>query len=139
VREAQLQDCSTGLRFRVMEPLATRLQAAFNARDMDTLRELLAEDARWGDDPDAPNTCRGRAEIIANVKRLLAEGVRPSIVETTIGPRGIACLLDVEWPAEGNSRPDRVSFYQVYLVTDSLVTEIQGHDDRDSALAAISN
>jgi hypothetical protein len=40
-----------------METLATQLQTAFNARDIDAFRGLLAEDARWDEDPDAPNTC----------------------------------------------------------------------------------
>jgi SnoaL-like domain len=121
-----------------VENFATQLRTAFNARDIDTFRGLLSEDARWGEDPDAPNTCRNRAEIIAHVKRLLDEGVRASITETTTGPRGVACLLEVEWPDPQNAPPDRFSFYQVYVVTDGLVTEIQGHDDHDSALAAIS-
>ena len=121
-----------------MENFATQLRTAFNARDIETFRGLLAEDARWGEDPDAPNTCHNRAEIIAHVKRLLDEGVRASITETTTGPRGVACLLEVEWPDPENAPPDRFRFYQVYVVTDGLVTEIQGHDDQDSALAAIS-
>jgi SnoaL-like domain len=119
--------------------LAEQLSTAFNARDIDTFCGLLAEDARWGEDPEAPNTCHNRAEIIANFKRLLNDGLRAWIVETTTGPRGVACLLEVEWPDAPEARPDRISFYQVYVVTDGVVTEIQGHDDEDSALAAIAN
>jgi hypothetical protein len=122
-----------------METLATQLRTAFNARDIDTFRGLLAEDARWGEDPDAPNTCHNRAEIVAHMKRLLAEGVRASITETTTGPRGVACLLDVGWPDPNNAPRGRSRFYQVYVVTDGLIIEIQGHDDQDSALAAIAN
>jgi len=122
-----------------MVPFEEQLRTAFNARDIDTFHSLLAEDARWGPDPDAPNSCHNRTEIIANFKQLLHDGVRASIVETTSGPLGVACLLEVEWPDAEGTRPDRQSFYQVYVLTDGLVTEIQGHDDRDSALAAISN
>ena len=121
-----------------MDALASRLRTAFNARDLDTFRGLLAEDARWGEDPDAPSTCHNRAEIIAHFKRLLDEGVRASMTETTAGPRGVACLLEVEWPDPETAPQGRSSFYQVFIVTDGLVTEIQGHDDQDSALAAIS-
>jgi ketosteroid isomerase-like protein len=121
-----------------MDPLASQLRTAFNARDIATFRGLLAEDARWGEDPDAPSTCRNRSEIMAHFKRLLDDGVRASMTETTTGPRGIACLLEVEWPDPENAPPNRDSFYQVFIVTDGLVTEIQGHDDQDSALAAIS-
>ncbi len=122
-----------------METLAARLGIAFNARDVGTFRELLAEDAIWGDDPNAPDTCHNRAEIIAHIERLLNDGLSAEIMDTTTGPRGIAALLEVEWPDPADARPDRISFYQVYVVTDGLVTEIQGHDDQDSALAAISN
>jgi SnoaL-like domain len=85
-------------------PFATQLQAAFNARDINAFRELLAGDVIWGDDPDAPNTCHNRAEIIAHFKRVLSDGVRASIVDTTTGPRGIACLLEVEWPDPEDAR-----------------------------------
>ena len=61
-----------------------------------------------------------------------------SIVETTTGPRGVACLLEVAWPDPEDARRDRQRFYQVYLVSDGFVTEIQGHDDEEAALAAIS-
>ena len=121
-----------------VETFATRLRTAFNARDMDAFRGLLAENARWGDDPDAANTCENRAEIIAHFQRLLDDGVHASITVTTTGPRGVACLLEVEWPVSQDAPPGRSSFYQVYVVTDGLVTEIQGHDDENSALAAIS-
>ena len=62
-----------------MVPFAEQLRTAFNARDIDSFRTLLAEDARW-ESPDAPNTCHNRAEIIATFKRLLDDGVRASIV-----------------------------------------------------------
>lgn len=116
-----------------------QLRTAFNARDIDTFRGLLADDARWGDDPNAPSSCHSRAEIVAQFKRLLADGVHTSITETTTGPRGIACLVEVQWPDPENAPLDRFTFYQVYAVTDGLITEIQGHDDESSALAAISN
>ena len=127
------------IQLRTVDRIADQLRTAFNARDIDTFRGLLAEGARWGEDPDAPNTCHNRAEIIAHVKRLLDEGVRASIIDTTAGPRGVACLLEVEWPDPDGAPPDHLSFYQVYLVTDGVVGEIQGHDDQDSAFAAISN
>jgi hypothetical protein len=122
-----------------METMAARVRPAFNTRDIDTFRGLLAEDARWGEDPDAPNTCHNRSDIIAHLKQLLDEGVRASIVETTTGPRGLACLLEVAWPDPQDAPPDRLSFYQVYVIIDGLVTEIQGYDDHVSAITAVSN
>jgi hypothetical protein len=67
---------------------------------------------------------------------LLDQGVRGTVTETTTGPGGVACLVEIEWPENAPNRGP--TFYQVFLVTDGLVTRIQGHDDRDLALAAIS-
>jgi hypothetical protein len=119
------------------EALASRLQGAFNQRDIDGLRSMLAEDATWGEDPESDSFCHDRDAIISNLKRLLAEGVRPAIVETTTGPRGIAAHLAVDWPDPDTAREGRFDFFQIYLVADGLVTEIHGYDNQDSALAAI--
>jgi hypothetical protein len=122
----------------VDDELATRLQTAFNARDLDTLRRLLAEGATWGEDPNSESFCHDRTDIIRNLKRLLAEGVRATIVDTFTGPRGIAAKVEVEWPDPDAARPDRINFAQVYVVNDGLVTEVHGHDDMESAVAALS-
>jgi hypothetical protein len=123
----------------VDEDVAVRLQVAFNARDIDTLRSLLTEDATWGEDPESEHFCHDRNAVIAHVKRLLDEGVDATIVETTTRPLGIAVRLHVEWPDPEDNRPVLQTVHQTYMVTDGLVTEIHGHDDQDSALAAISN
>jgi hypothetical protein len=99
---------------------------------------MLAEDATWGEDPDGDSFCHDRDDIIRNLKRLLAQGVRATIVDTTTGQRGIAAHVQVDWPDPDTARQDRVDFFQVYVVSNGLVSEIHGYDDRDAALAAIS-
>jgi ketosteroid isomerase-like protein len=123
----------------VADDLATRLQTAFNTRDMDTLRSLLADDATWGEDPASESFCHNRNDVIAHIKRLLDEGVHATIVETTTGRRGIAVRVHVEWPNPEDQRPELHTVHQAYLVTDGAVTEIHGHDDQDSAVAAVSD
>jgi hypothetical protein len=122
----------------VDEALATSIQTAFNARDIDTFRSLLAEDATWGEDPEGESFCHDRNAIIRHLKELLAEGVQATIADTTSGPLGVAAHLQVEWPDPAEARPKRLDFFQVYVVIDGVVTEIHGHDDEGSALAAIS-
>jgi ketosteroid isomerase-like protein len=122
-----------------METIAARLRNALNAGDMDSFRSLIAEDARWGEGgPDDARTCHNRDDIIATYERLLHQGVRGTVTETTTGPHGVVCLLEIEWPDDAPNRRGS-TLYQVFLVTDGLVTRIQGHDDRDLAVAAISN
>jgi hypothetical protein len=122
----------------VDEGMATQIRTAFNAQDIDALRSLLAEDATWGEDPHGESFCPDRDHIIRRVKQLLAAGVRATIAETRTGPRGIAARIEVRWPKAEDAGPDPISYVQVYVVHDGRVTEIHGHDDMDSALAAVS-
>jgi SnoaL-like domain len=120
-----------------METMAARVRNFLNARDVEALRALIAEDAQWGEGgPDDARTCHNRNEIIATYKRLLDQGVRGTVTETTTGPGGVACFIEVEWPDDAPNRRGP-TLYQVFLVTDGLITRIQGHDDRELALAAI--
>ena len=119
--------------------MAEQIRVALNARDMTAFRSLIAEGARWGDGgPDDERTCHNRNEIIATYKRLLAQGVRGTVTETTTGPGGVVCTLEVEWPADAPNRRGP-TIYQAFMVSDGLVTRIVGHDDRERAVASISN
>ncbi len=122
-----------------MAELAEQIRAALNARDMDAFRGLIAEGARWGEGgPDDDRTCHDRNEIIATYERLLATGVRGTVVDATCGRRGIACTLEVEWPAAAANRRGP-TIYQAFFVSDGLITRIAGYDDHDDAVAAISH
>lgn len=121
-----------------METIAARIRTACNAHDMDAFRALISTDGTWGDDMDSESACKNRDDIIRTYEQLLNEGVRGTVIETTTGPRGVACLVEVEWPDPEDRDSDPRS-YQVFLVADGLVTKIEGHDDRDAALVAISH
>ena len=121
------------------EAIAAQLRASFNSRDIDALRLLLAENATWGEDPAGESFCGSRDDIIRRVKQLLADGVQATIAETRVGPRGIAARLEVIWPRAADRRPSPISYAQVYVVREGLVSEIHGHDTMDSAVAAVSN
>ena len=121
-----------------METVAARIRNALNAHDMDAFRALIAEDAVWGDGgPDDMRACHNRSDIIATYSRLLDQGVRGTVTETMTGPAGVAAVVEIEWPDDApNRRGPRL--YQVFRVTDGLITRIEGHDDRDVAIAALS-
>jgi len=76
--------------------MAAQIRIALNARDMTAFRSLIAEGAQWGEaGPDDERTCHNRNEIIATYKRLLAEGVRGTVTETSTGPAGVVCCTEV--------------------------------------------
>jgi hypothetical protein len=131
--------CCLGLPMAApMETLAVRVRDAINARDMGAFRALIADDARWGyGGPDDARTCQNRHEIIANYKRLLAEGMRGTVTETATGPRGLVCVVEMQWP-DNASNERGPAVYQAFFVTDGLITLIQGHENLDLAVAAIA-
>ena len=121
------------------EDLSNKLRTAFNARDIDAVRSLIAEDATWGVDPNSELACYNRNDIIRRLKQLLDSGVQATILETATGPRGIAARLGVDWPKSAAGEPNHRIYSQVYIVADGLVTEIHGVDDFDAARAALSD
>lgn len=129
--------CCTALPTREdLEGMAAQLRRALEARDLSAFEALLAEDARWGDD-DAPNKCRGRAEVIATFQRLIASGVTGEVADLKTGPAGVLCHLRIRWPDPG-SHPGRDEVFHLYLVRDGRIIEIQPYDDREAAETALS-
>jgi hypothetical protein len=118
-----------------LDELAASLGAAFAAKDLELLGALLADEARWGDD-DNPNQCRTRDDVVATFGRLLADGVEGTVTETHVGSGGVALHLHVDWPEPGDGR--RAELWQSYVVVDGLIVEIQGHDDRRSAIRSVA-
>jgi hypothetical protein len=74
--------------------------------------------------------------VISTFDRLLSEGVEGEVTDSVVGTGGVAVRLDVHWPNPGDEGRG-VDFYQSYIVRHGVVTEIQRHDDRKSAVAAI--
>jgi hypothetical protein len=124
------------VRARTPQDVAAHLQSAFATKDLRELGLLLAADARWGDD-DHPDKCRSRGDVIGTFGRLLGEGVDGEVTECVVGEKGVAVRLHVQWPEPGDGRG--VDFFQSYVVEGGLVSEIQRHDDRKSAIAAVSH
>ena len=77
--------------------------------------------------------------MIATFDRLLGQRVESRVTEAVVGAKGVAIRLHVDWPNPGEGREIDFFFFQAYLVSDGLVTEIQHHHDCGPAVAAISN
>jgi hypothetical protein len=59
------------------------------------------------------------------------------VVETTTGPKGVACRLEVEWPDPRQGRGSEL--HQVFLVNEhGKISRIEGRDTEAQADAAIS-
>ncbi len=106
------------------------LRRALSTKDLASLRPLLAEDVRWGDDGH-PRSCRGREAVLSLMTARLAEGAEATIAEITPGPAGVLCELDVSWPP-GSGRPARRTFH-VYELRHGRIVEIHAFEDRASA------
>jgi anti-sigma B factor antagonist len=125
-------DAATGA--RPIEVIAGQIAAAFATTNLDLLTAILADNATWDYD-NRHDACRTRDEIVATFRELQAAGVDARVVEMRIGRGGVACHLQIVWPEATTGRRDSV--YQVYLVDDGLVTQIQGFQERELALSAI--
>ncbi len=115
--------------------MAAEVSAAFQARDLRAFGELLADDARWGDDT-ASNRCRSRSEVIDTFRRQLSAGVEGQVSALEVGPAGILCQLAFTSPAGGaGARPGTV--FHLYRVRGGRIAEIEPFADRGPALAAL--
>ncbi|MCW3045460.1 MAG: SnoaL-like protein [Actinobacteria bacterium] len=47
------------------QAIARRLTSALEARDLESLGNLLAPDVRWGGEEDTPQTCHSRDDVLA--------------------------------------------------------------------------
>jgi len=125
--------CTHGMTSTV-DDIALELQRVFATRDLDALGNLLADDARWGDD-DAINKCRNRQQVVGTFARLLDEGADGGVDEMRVG-RTVSCA---NCTSGGSDRPRRESFYHLYFVREGRIVEIRRYDDRDSAIAALGD
>ncbi len=120
---------------RSVAAVADELRRAYDSTDLARLAPLLAPDVEWGDG-DNERHCRTAEQVLATYATLADAGVTGEITALHVGPRGVACELALNWPAPADA-DRRASMVQVFLVSDGLVREIRGYDDRNPALAAI--
>jgi hypothetical protein len=105
------------------QAIAHRLTTALEARDLESLREILAPDVRWGGEEDTPQTCHSRADVLAWYAGLHARGFRASVVETAVEPDRIVLTLDVTRPGGGTSRN-----YQVFQIARGRIVDIRDNE-----------
>ncbi|MGH9068814.1 MAG: nuclear transport factor 2 family protein [Acidimicrobiales bacterium] len=117
--------------------LPERIAAALASADLESMRVLLAPDARWGppEDPDAG--CHDRDEILAWYGQARDAGARAQVTEVVAsGDQVLVGLLVTGTEAAAGGAP--VERWQVMSIRDGRVADIRGFGDRESAEARIA-
>jgi hypothetical protein len=117
------------------EHVAARWRAAFAARDLAALEQLLDENVRWGDAEDTPQTCHSRSEVLASLAHQAAHGASVRVVDVAAGPEAFVIELDVTHRETPEHQRER-TVYQVLTVRNDLVTDIRGYPTRAEAAEA---
>jgi ketosteroid isomerase-like protein len=120
----------------VSEGIAERVRVVYDTGDVTGLRDLLADDVRWGDD-DHPSRCRSRDDVLRTFSGWLGQGVTATVRDARTGPRGVALRLDVAW-TDPSDRPRGTEFFHVLMLRDGLIAEVRRFNDVRSAHAVIS-
>jgi hypothetical protein len=105
------------------QAIARRLRSAFEARDLESLGDILAPDVRWGGEEETPQTCHSRADVLAWYGGLDARGFRASVVEAVVEPDRIVLTLDMTGP--GGTRRN----YQVFRVAGGRIIDIRDNEE----------
>lgn len=116
-----------------MDPLVERIRGALGSGDLNGYADLLAPDVTWGAPGDPQPACRNRRQVLAWYQRGFDGGTRADVVEATRYGNTIIVGLRVlgrdDDPVDGTER------WQALHITDELVADIRGFEDRASALA----
>jgi SnoaL-like domain len=114
--------------------LAGRVRSALESGDLDAIRDLLANNARWGA-PEGPGEgdCRNREQVIAWWASARAAGARAAVTEVTAGPGTLLVGLDVSGTQAAEEAGGTARRWQVLTVKGDRITDIRGFDDRTEA------
>ncbi len=116
--------------------VAERLRTALAGGDLAELAPLLRDDVRWGGEEDTSETCHSRSDVVSWYSHLRHAGMEAVVEDTILGNHSVVLRLGLTWPpspADEAPGPDRV--YQVFHVSDGMITDIRGYPTLEAALA----
>jgi hypothetical protein len=106
---------------------------SLRAADWEAARSVLADDATYlTDSEDDAVSCTNADQIVALMRSW--KGKLPDVEVVQWEPVGPSVLARLRQPAWG----DDADWFQVLTVEDGLITRLDDHPDRETALAAIS-
>lgn len=117
------------------DDLLDRLRTALESQDVNRFAELFAPDVTWGAPGDPSPPCCNSNQVIQWYQRGFDDGVRATVREVTpIGDRVLVGLSVTGNPIAGDA-DGAVERWEVLAITDGLVSDIRGFEDRESAVA----
>ena len=112
--------------------LAQRVSNAWAAADLDSIRDLLAANAKWGAPEQTVPTCQNRAQVLEWYEAAASAGARATILETTAYANAIVLGLNISGFSHSEGDEPQVS-WQALSVRDGLISELRGYESRDEA------
>ena len=106
---------------------------SLRAADWERARSVLANDATYlTESEDGALSCTNADQVVALMRSW--KGKLPDVEVVEWEPVGSSVLARLRQPAWGED----ADWYQVLTVEDGLITRLDDHPDRDSALASIA-
>lgn len=106
---------------------------SLRAADWEQARSVLADDATYvAQSEEGTVTCSSADEIVALMRSW--KGKLPDVEVVEWEPLGSSVLARLRQPAWGED----ADWFQVLTVEDGLITRLDDHPDRETALAAIA-
>ena len=116
--------------------LAGRVRSALESGDLDAIRDLLDQGARWGA-PEGPHEadCQNRDQLVAWWASARAAGARAMVTEVTVGAGTLLVGLEVTGTPAAREAGGAAERWQVLTVRGDRIIDIRGFDDRAAAAA----
>lgn len=115
--------------------LLDRIRAALDSGEVSRFADLLAPDVTWGAPGSNNPPCKSDRDVIRWYKRGFDRGIRGRVIEVSpFGDNVLIGMMVTGNPAAENG--GQVERWQVLAVSEGLVKDIRGYEDRASAVAA---
>jgi ketosteroid isomerase-like protein len=123
---------ATGVPARLIE----RVRSALESGDLDAIRNLLDENARWGA-PEGPHEadCQNRDQVIAWWASARAAGACAVVTEVTAGAGTLLVGFEVTGTPAAREAGGTAERWQVLTLRGDRIADIRGFDDRAAAAA----
>ncbi len=122
-------------RVELMEHLAGRVRAAFEAADLSPFADLLDPHVHWGPPGSTSPPCRTRDQVISWYRREKEAGARARVLEALVLGDRILIGLRVSGARTAHPVGAAQERWQVLTVGDGRIVDIVGFEQRDEAVA----